>query len=336
MAAYCCKRHTLSVLVPTKDRPSLLKISLESVFQNRFRPIHLLVSDQSVQQDTMAMIGELICPDGIGIEYRRGPLICTQSANVNFLFDICGTDLCILMHDDDYFLDGGIDTLLAAWLEAPDDIDAVFGKQVIVDKDGRTLEPETAINDSYYFKDRPYICKQSRLASALIGQFPNNGMLMRSAISRRARYPGEDEVGFVPVDFHFSLRYALVSKGRYVCVPNYTTAYRLTEHSVWRSAKKQFDGHLGFQVLNTVPVDSAVETWALGVARNRFAASAVMGYLWHGQRWRSWRVFMRHVLWMDKPVHVRIALILFLCASTLGISPEWIANLAKRSRTREN
>jgi glycosyltransferase involved in cell wall biosynthesis len=289
------------------------------------------VSDNDRSTDLETKICGLIAPQGVTVDYYAGPEPKTQSANVNQLLDICRTELCILMHDDDFFLPNAIDRMVETWRAAGDDADAVFGRQLIVGASGQPLHGVTQMNDRKYFKKRPDICEKSCLASALVGQFPNNGMLIRTGIARAVRYPNEHEVG-LPLDLHFSIRYALASRRSYVCIPDYTTAYRLTPNSALRSIRQVYDGHLGWEVLDAVDAQGALERWALDVARDRYSGAAVLGYLWSNDPEAAWALLRDRFWSMDKPLLVRLGLGLLVLASTLGVKPQRFAKAIGRAR----
>jgi GT2 family glycosyltransferase len=272
---------SISVCIPTYRRPALLEECVKSVFANEIRPIEIIVSDDAHEQHVQARMEATRCPDGITLRYVPNSVGRGQAANVRNAFGHAQHERIVLIHDDDLFVDGGIDAMGRAWDDAHGQVDAVYGRQYIADSSGIIDAPATTVNDVNYFKVQPAGAQPSPLWAALVQQFPNNSMMIRRSIVERIGYPDESEVGRQPVDLHFGIRYALASRLPFVMIHNYTAVYRRSEFSILRGPKPNAkeDGHLGFEHLLSVAVQNKVEKEAMDIAKARFAAAAVRGYL---------------------------------------------------------
>jgi glycosyltransferase involved in cell wall biosynthesis len=309
----------VSVCIPTFRRPVLLREAISSVFANSLRPIEVIVSDHDFTEASQEMILGIELPPGISLHHLPGPVPRTQSANVNALFGLATYERLILLHDDDLFVKGGIDALAAAWDRHCGDIDAVYGRQYITDSFGIIDVRKTQENDRRFFKVAPEGIQASNLWAALVGQFPNDCMMMRKSVAMRTRYPSEQDVGRIPVDFHFGVAYACNSTRPFVLIHDYVALYRYSTESVLRSARRSYDGHLGYERLERMPELQEVEKKAHDIALNRFAASAVMGYLSTGSPARAAKVLRKHLFRLDKGLHVRLALIVLVLLECAGL-----------------
>ena len=300
----------VAVVILTYKRPELLKRCVLSAMRNDVRPLEIVVSDDSISDASRAAVASINVPQGVSLRHIEGPKIGSQAANAQSAFEAASHEDVILMHDDDYLLDGAIDHLLAVRERFGNHADAVYGLQHHVNFEGEIDWKTTVAKNEYYCKNVPEGVQDSRLWCALTGQIPNNGMLVRRSVALAAGYPTEAEVGRIPVDYHFALRYAQTATGPFVLTSEYTSAYTMEGPSVWRQSYlvRKYNGHLGYGVLSKVKAHTESERQALGTAKDRFAASAVMGHLLAGQPSQAWKIFEAHWRRMDKPWSVRLVL----------------------------
>jgi hypothetical protein len=227
----------------------------------------------------------------------------------------------MLMHDDDFLIPGGIDLLSAAWDAHAGSVDAVYGLQYTVGADGTIDSDATKKNTRRHFKSGPFGVQQSRLWAALVQQFPNDSMLIRRSIAIKAGYPSEAEVGQVAIDLHFGIRYALASSKPFVVIPEFVAAYRMSAKSVLRGnpLRRIHDGHLGYRVLEALPVSSRCEAEAREIALRRFSFGAVLGYLSSGKAGIA-AVLLRKRFWrMETPHWYKLVLLLLVGIELAGL-----------------
>ena len=311
----------LSVVIITCSRPRQLVTCLRSALANRIRPLEIVISDDAFSAESEAAVASVQVPRGVVVRHLRGPSRGSQAANAQAAIEAATHEALVFMHDDDFFLDGALDHLVEVWGTYGFGPDAVYGRQCFVDRGDRVSWRRTRHNDRYYRKTEAEGEQASGLWAALTGQFPNNGMLIRRSVALRAGYPSEGEVGRVPVDFHFALRYAAAGNGQFVLTHRYVAAYRYEGESISRPRRMgvRYDGHIGFEILQTIVPRNGAEEEAKRAALDRYAAAAVMGYLAAGQTDRASAVYRRHWRRLNKGWVTRALLGLLIVAGRGGV-----------------
>jgi len=286
----------VSICIPTYQRPVFLKECVVSTFSAQIRPLEILVSDDAHDASVADMLAALAPPSGISVRYMANTAGRGQAANVNNLFKQASHERLILMHDDDFFLEGGIDALVAAWETQGGNVDAVYGRQCIADADGAIDWDATAINDRAYFKLEPSGEQRSPLWAALTQQFPNNSMLIRRSIAAAVGYPPESDVGYHPVDLAFNIAYANRCGRHFIFLHDYVAAYRRSPTSVARSTRRgrQEDGHLIYDWLLTIRPATDDEDAARSALLDRYAPGAVRGHLAFDRTQAAFGILRRH------------------------------------------
>ncbi len=309
----------VSVCIPTLKRPEMVRECIASVFLNAARPLEIIVSDHDFGSASQAAIASIQVPDAVTLRHVAGPEELTQSANVNSLLQLATYERVVLLHDDDLLTPGALDRMTSAWDQFGGELDALYGRQYISDASGAIDTGRTEANDRYYFKKAEPGIQPSALWSALVGQFPNDGMMMRKSLALQVRYPTEAEVGKLPVDFHFGIRYAQAASRPFVLLVDYLAIYRRSEDSIERSTRTFYDGQFGYEHLEQLSGLTATEEQGRQLALARFAGSAVMGYLAAGKAKLAARVLRRHLHELDKKWSVRLALIALTAAEGVGL-----------------
>jgi glycosyltransferase involved in cell wall biosynthesis len=309
----------ISVGIPTYNRLDMLVECIESVFSNDYRPIEIIVSDDAHDPLIPSILSQLRTPDGITIHYAPNRCGKGQAANVKNAIYNAKHELFILMHDDDYFVPSGIDSLVRAWQDHGGRAAAVYGRQIHVDHDGHLDLAHTKAHADRRFKNMPIGVQPSALWAALTFQMPNNGALIRRSVVASMPIFDEAQVGRIPVDHHFNINYALHCQGDFILIHDYVSAYRRSEVSVLRpSSTAKADGHLHYKALTRVPATSEFEKQALDVELKRASRRAIIGFAAAGDAREARRLLMRtlrcHRRWKD-----RIRLPLLVAMSTLRI-----------------
>lgn len=294
----------LSIVLPTYNRASLLRQSLESTLRNDFRTFEIVISEDGPPDRRIEeIIKDIKRCHAIDIKHVANTGPKGQAGNVLNGLANATYELVVLMHDDDLFVDGGVDALMTKWSSYDGQVDALYGFQYVADANGRVDKIATISNNKSYFREQKYVGSQrSNLWAALVGQFPNNGFLVRRSLALLAGYPNEREVGRAPVDYHFGIRYAQVSTRPFVLIPEYVTVYRRSEVSVARTPKTMRsrllgstrDGHLSWEALETVTPTCPLDEHGLRLAKERAAPAAVEGYLAVGKRDEALRILRRY------------------------------------------
>ena len=143
----------ISILILMFKRPRLLARSIRAALQNAIRPLEIIVSDDAMSGESRAAIASIKLPDGVTLRHLEGPAISSQAANARAAFEAASHEWVILMHDDDYLLEGAVDHLVATQQQVGDDVDAVYGRQHIVNLRGEVDWEKTRANNLKYCKD---------------------------------------------------------------------------------------------------------------------------------------------------------------------------------------
>jgi GT2 family glycosyltransferase len=316
----------VSVCIPTYKRADLLIECLHSVFESAVRPLEIVVSDDAHDTALADRLAALETPEGIELRYAANHLGRRQAANVRNAFEQARHELVVLMHDDDFFLPGGLDALWRGWREADDGVDAVFGRQRIAAADGTFLPERSARWNAKYHRLQPGLVP-SNLWSALVQQFPMNGMMLRRSVALAAGVPPEHEVGH-HTDLHFAIRYARTATRPFLLIAEEVSAYRLSAHSIRRSTKSfELDGDLNYATLEAVAPRDALERQGRAHILDVAAGNAVLALLARGEGREARRIFARHWSRMKVPTATRLKLAVLVAGSLFGLRwPEaWIA-----------
>jgi glycosyltransferase involved in cell wall biosynthesis len=306
--------NLVSICIPTFNRPELVIDAVESAIAQSYQLIDIVVSDDSPDDRTEIQLAHFIASGKI--RYVRNAVPLKQAENVNQLFDLAQGDLLILLHDDDLLLPNAVAHLVNCFIENPD-ITAAFGKQYIISHDGMMdARASESLNADYQrtaaFAGRP----ASTLISAITGQFPNDGYMVRTATARTVRYRDDSDVG-AACDFDFGLRLAAVAESFYF-LDEYTAKYRLTTISVSSS-----DGNnvpiLMFNLLKHVNLPVEIEP-NRQQQMQKYASPAVNRWLALGDRRSALPVYTSPVYGWRRRFTGRglVHAILLLCPATVG------------------
>lgn len=275
----------ISVCIPTYRRPGLLREALQSCLAQRYRPLEILVGDDSDDDRSAGVAARLGEGSSIPIRYLRNTPRLGQAGNVNRLFAAAAGPRLILLHDDDLLLPDAIGVLDRAWREHPG-ATAVYGKQQLIAEDGRVLASETErLNQTYHRTSRDAATELPPIEAALLGQFPNNGYLMLTQAAREAGYRDREIVGD-GCDYDFGIRVATLG-GRFVFMDRFTSQVRMTGASVTTS------GRFGtmYEVLRSLELTPSAE-YARTIALRRLAPFAVRDGALEGRRREALSIFL--------------------------------------------
>jgi hypothetical protein len=267
------------------------------VFANLVRPIEIVVSDDAFEEATHKLLSELEIPEGISVRHAANLGRSGQSGNVRNAFNMASFERLVLIHDDDFLVPGGLDALVAAWDAHGGEVDAVYGFQYVASASGDIDHAASrANNDAYFRRSATLGLQQSNLWAALVGQFPNNGYMIRRKRAIDVGYPSEMEVGR-HVDHHFGIRYSTGTTKAFLLIEEHVSTYRKSAFSIARRngcGITSKDGHLGWAVLAGIHPSSDLERRGLELARQRNVGSAIEGYLAAGCPATAAKLFARY------------------------------------------
>jgi len=283
----------ISIVIPAYKRPKLLVEAVRSVFIQDYRPLEVVVIDDSPDDLSERALAELEVPSDVRVEYERHATPLRQAGNVNRGFDLARGEGLVLLHDDDRLAEtDAISRVVDAW-DGGDAI--VYGKLYRIEFDGSRNDDATRGLTADYFKTPRYAKQQLRspYEPPLVGQFPNNGYLICSDLARRVRYRDRSDFNTDRwCDFDFGLRLAEAGV-TFKFIDAFITEYRRTPGAISRSGNPTYlyPLILGLQV----PPESE---WARSLALTRLAPKVLSGFA--SQDKLAWTVSVylsRHYSW---------------------------------------
>ncbi|WP_375397602.1 glycosyltransferase family A protein [uncultured Sphingomonas sp.] len=307
----------ISIVVPAYNRPEQLFEAIQSCFDQQYRPIEILVSDDSADDAVGEMVAAIEPPPGISLAYRRNRPGKGQSGNVNALFAMARGRRLVILHDDDLLLPGGLDRLDEEWRAFADPV-CVFGKQVVIHEDGAVAIGETlAVNRRYHRARKPTAVQRPSETVGLLQQIPNDCFLVDAALARSVGYRPESEVGLA-ADSDFGIRLALAAPDReFVLVDAYVSAYRINRDSMMRWTHRNQAHPLMFVAVEQLRLPPEAEN-ARRIYLNRLGPAAVLDAANAGDLALARRIF-RSTHYRRSPVSVhRLVAMISIASPTLG------------------
>lgn len=285
------KIDLISICIPTRNRPNYLRHAIESCYVQSYRPLEILIGDDSDDKTQTFSIENLGTPLSVSIRVFKNNPPLGQAENINQLFDAANGSRLVLLHDDDWLLPNALDAMATTW-NTTEGVAAVFGRQVVTTHEREILWDETErLNKQYNRTPEHAGPRQSTAASGLEGQFPNDGYLIDSALAKEVRF--SPQVGAY-TDLDFGVRYGFRARGRtYFLLDQYTAAYRLSPDSVSRSGQYPDKAHQMWETLFALePPSEAAESYEQ--ALRRLAVGALLSYALEYERLSAWRIYFSH------------------------------------------
>jgi len=276
----------VSIVIPTRNRPDFLRSALESAVTQTFTDIEIIVVDDSdpIHQNDESSVIESFADERI--VWIRNPKPLGQAGNINSGFDKARGEFLVLLHDDDILYPNCIEILFRIFEQDPA-TDIAFGKQKLLRSDG-TVDDEGSVRlNETYRRHAQYSGRQPNgRISALTGQIPSNGWMVRSAHAREIRLRGREFVGDA-CDFDFSYR-IVGEQGVVHFVDEFLHGYRVSVVSV-SSARNYFTAFT-YETIRDAVVPGEYEDLRRKCEGER-AIRAAFSYLSHGRISESWRAW---------------------------------------------
>ena len=288
----------ISVLIPTYNRPGQLAEAIASVaVQDLSLVEEILVGDNSCAEMLRANRAVIAAsPVAALIQHVPNEPPVSPSENFRLLAERARCDHVLFLHDDDHLSSGGLAHLVAACAGETDSrVKVWFGRNYLMDDNGRIDEERTVAKNRQYGKDGPGIVRplwQWCLTQSLP---PNCSILERASLLQYMEGPRD---GNVP---DWGLWVRLSNAGLKGCfVPEFVWSYREQAASQTASGRGM-DAHrfyeLGLQ-LNVPPGGAEAEKAKLlsGIAK-----VAAMRYLRDGERVLALKCFAsNHWTWDER------------------------------------
>ncbi len=220
---------SVSVCIPTYNRPELFEEALQSVLEQNPTPYEILVGDDSTDRRTERLVQNYV-EEGAPIRHLWNKPSLGLAKNQDKLFREAEGDFIVPIHDDDRLVEGALKRMMDCF-ERHSGIAAVFGKQQFINPGGDVQWDMThGINANYLRTETEEGRIPSTLLSATIQQFPNNGFMIKRETAVDVGYdlPNAGETG----DYAFGVELARTADGDFYFLNEFTAQYRLTEQSL--------------------------------------------------------------------------------------------------------
>ena len=278
---------TISVCIPTCDRPDLLRQAVDSCSRQTLLPNEIVIGDDSNGDATERLAAELQQHSAVPIHYQHNRPRHGQAANINGLYNQVSSSHLVLLHDDDLLLPNALSDLAGCWDRHPN-LTAAYGKQQVISDDGTLcLEQSEQLNRAYFRTSEYEGLQRFNWFPGVAQQFPNDGFMLTTEAARAISWRSREEVGD-GCEFDFSLRLCLQYENFYF-LNKYTAAYRLTD--VCMSKSLDFDGVLqSYRILSKARLPAEAET----IRRKRLqemASHAILEASYMGNRKEAWKIY---------------------------------------------
>jgi len=221
-------KTTVSVIIPTYNRPGLLRETLETVWKQTVLPDEILIGDDSANDETEELVNETLIPmSPVPIRYFHHKPSLREVRNVDHLYANATGDLLLHLHDDDPIYPRCVE-LLKAPLEEHGEAVGSFGLQRIIDEGGNLIPDAESVNEGYFRTAERAGLVPGVMAGA-VGMIPNNGFMVRRAAACEVGYSDHGRAGLA-TDLYFGFRLGMLEKPLYF-VHEFTSMVRLTSQS---------------------------------------------------------------------------------------------------------
>jgi glycosyltransferase involved in cell wall biosynthesis len=284
----------ISVCIPTFKRLALCLEAVQSCFEQKHRPMEIVIGDDSPTDQLREELERLPKMEGICIRYQWNSPSLGQAANMNSLIRRVQGERLLLLHDDDLLLPGALDNLSDCWKEYPE-LTVAYGKQYVISPNGVVDQTASEHLNADYFRDERWAgLQKSSCVAGILQQLPNDGYMIVSHAAKSIDWRPRAIVGN-GCEYDFGLRLALQYEGFYF-LNRYTAKYRVTTESMSKTGKDDA-AMQSYLILREADVPREAE-WAKNFQLNRFAPGALGQFSKAGRRKEALHLyFSSHYPW---------------------------------------
>lgn len=222
----------VSICLPTFNRPELIGQCIDSCLAQTHANIEILIGDDSSDERTRQLLAARYGDDP-RLHYTKNDPPLGQARNVASLIERATGDKILLIHDDDYLVDTGVERLVSLWAIHPD-LEVAFGDQYEVDHEGRVDRAASVqLNADFHRTKATSGLQKLPGRTGLIQMFPNNGWLANADLVKRIGY---NEAFGTCCDFVFGTQLCLAATKVYY-LHEYVSCYRKTSVSISQSTR---------------------------------------------------------------------------------------------------
>lgn len=189
----------VSVIIPTRNRKHFLRRALDSLLQQNYPNLEIIVVDDGSTDGT----DELIAEYGNQIRYFHFEVNQGPSAARNYAFEHSKNPYIAFLDSDDYWAPNRLSTLMSAWKEAPESCGIIANDISLFDDEDRHFAPKR-LSD---LKSGPITTEQLLLRNRFA---PSAAMMSREAYQRCGGFDdcllaSEDRDLWIRVSQHYSI-----------------------------------------------------------------------------------------------------------------------------------
>ncbi|WP_373056963.1 glycosyltransferase family 2 protein [Zunongwangia sp. H14] len=278
----------ITVCIPTYNRPDLLKEAMDSCLSQTFLPFEILIGDDSTNNETRELVETYKDASAIDIGYFKNEPPLGQAANVNGLFKNASGEKIVLLHDDDLLMETALEKMMKCF-QSDNTIQAVYGKQYIIDERGVVNKKHSEELNTYYFRTAYYSTnKLSPLEAGMVQQFPNDCYMVDRTVIEKINYRSKTEIGHAG-DFDFGFRLG-VSGINLHFINAYTAKYRITESSIARN--RTDSGYQAFRIIQQAGITAnSKKTDPVNLILKRKAPVAILQAVEKGKRREALNIY---------------------------------------------
>jgi glycosyltransferase involved in cell wall biosynthesis len=222
---------TVTVFIPTYNRPDLIGLAIESALAQTFEDIEILIGDNAGSELTPEVVGRY---DDPRIRYVRHEVNKGAQGNWLWLIDNAASPLVASLHDDDIWEPTFLERTVPALLADPS-VSMVFTDSLLIDGDGVPLHAETAERTRRNHMDRipagrldVDLSQALQVVAVWNAPQPAFAAVMRRSAVQATEFPPEVD----PV-YDMWVSYQMVRRGeRLFYVPEKLTRYRVWPGSI--------------------------------------------------------------------------------------------------------
>jgi len=148
---------TISVIIPTKDRPNLFKRAVESIYKQTILPSEIIVIDDASKIAYESTLNELRNnkPDKINFKYIKNLKKIGAAAARNIGAKLSNCDILMFLDDDDYWGPVKIENQIKVF-ENDNDLGMVYSAKIAIDQNKNYLYTIRSKVNSQHFEDRGF------------------------------------------------------------------------------------------------------------------------------------------------------------------------------------
>lgn len=279
---------TITVCIPTCDRPDLLEEAIRSCTAQTRLPDEIVIGDDSSSDATEQLLDRLSSTSSVPLTYRRNAPRLGQNSNINSLFDRAQGSHLVLLHDDDLLTPNALEDLISCWSLHPD-LTAAMGKQYVISAGGELdLTASAALNKKYRRTAETAGLQADPWKVGMSQQFPNDGYMVLTEAARAIRWRSKQDVGYGG-EFDFGLRLGLAYE-KFFILDTYTSLYRLSGGASISSSSKDDAALQSYRIMKAMELPPFMEAGRADKLE-RSAAHAMMQALRHGKKKEAWQIY---------------------------------------------